>query len=403
MRRKLEQPFLKALPVLFALMKQGYEAYFVGGSVRDHIMGRTIGDIDIATSARPEQVQALFEKVIPIGIEHGTVVVQYKGDSYEVTTYRVDGDYNDFRHPDEVTYVATIEEDLSRRDFTMNAMAMDFNGEIIDPYNGQDAIHNSIIETVGEAPVRFQEDPLRMMRALRFSSQLGFTISEMTLNAIIESAYLLEKIAVERIAIEFDKLVKGENIHSSFALLIESTLVYYLPVFKNIPSLTKVINKLPFQPLKGIEEAIAIFVLSKPEVVVSTFTTEWKCSNKVKKEAEQLVNIYMKRHFKPFKWIVYQLGEDHLDSYQRLLSIIDNEDVSLEVLKENFQDLPIHSKRELALSGNDLKSWFPNCKPGPWLKTYMNQIEEDVVLGNVQNDKEAIEMWVKKWKQHEES
>ncbi|GGC99378.1 CCA tRNA nucleotidyltransferase [Pontibacillus salipaludis] len=403
MNKQLEKPFVEALPVLFTLMKQGHEAYFVGGSVRDHLMGREIGDIDIATSARPEQVQAMFEKVIPIGIDHGTVVVYYEGIPYEVTTYRVDGEYNDFRHPDEVKYVATIEEDLSRRDFTMNAIAMSYKREFIDPYGGKDSILNRSIETVRDAAERFQEDPLRMMRALRFTSQLGFTISSTTFRAVQEYAYLLEKIAVERIAIEFEKFLTGEWVRSSFKHLNKSNLPTHMPVFSAHPTLIEHSNDFDWEPLKGIEEAFAIFVISNQELSVSSFSEQWKCSKKVKKEAEVLVKAYKMLRIEPLEWVVYQLGEERLSSFKRILSILDNKEYSIETLRETLLALPIASISALAITGNDLKKWFPDQKPGPWIKAYMDKIERAVVLGDFKNNKEAIEMWVKQWNQQEES
>lgn len=403
MNKQLDKPFVEALPVLFTLMKQGHEAYFVGGSVRDHLMGREIGDIDIATSARPEQVQAMFEKVIPIGIDHGTVVVYYEGASYEVTTYRVDGEYNDFRHPDEVKYVATIEEDLSRRDFTMNAIAMSYKGEFIDPYGGKDSILNRSIETVRDAEERFQEDPLRMMRALRFTSQLGFTISSQTFGAVQEYAYLLDKIAVERIAIEFEKFLTGEWVRSSFNHLYKSNLPKYMPIFSAHPTLVEHSNDFNWEPLKGIEEAFAIFVISNQELSASSFSEQWKCSKKVKKEAEVLVKAYKMLRTEPLEWVVYQLGEERLSSFKRILSILDNKEYSLETLRETLLALPIASISALTITGNDLKKWFPDRKPGPWIKAYMDKIERAVVLKDLKNNKEAIEMWVKQWNQQEES
>ncbi|QSS98445.1 CCA tRNA nucleotidyltransferase [Pontibacillus sp. ALD_SL1] len=403
MNKKLEKPFLEALPVLFILMKQGHEAYFVGGSVRDHIMEREIGDIDIATSARPEQVQALFEKVIPVGIDHGTVVVNYEGNTYEVTTYRVDGEYNDYRHPDEVKYVATIEEDLSRRDFTMNAIAMSYKGEFIDPYGGKESIVNRSIETVRDAAERFQEDPLRMMRALRFTSQLGFTISRSTFQAVQDYAYLLDKIAVERIAVEFEKFLMGEWVQSSFEHLIKSNLPQYMPVFTTHPYLMDKSKELSWEPLNGLEEAFAIFVLSSHELSVSLFSEQWKCSRKVKKESEVLVKAYNLLRTEPLKWVVYQLGKERLISFKRILSILKEQECQVETLREISLDLPISSKSELSISGNDMKNWFPDQKPGPWIKAHMDKVERAVVIGHLKNEKEAIEMWVKQWNQQEGS
>ena len=190
--------FKEALPLLETLTTAGYEAYFVGGSVRDVILNRPIADVDIATSAYPEEVKKLFSHTIDTGIQHGTVTVMMEKEGYEITTFRTESTYQDYRRPDEVTFVRSLKEDLKRRDFTMNAIAMDQFGILHDPYQGQAAIVAQIIEAVGIADERFSEDALRMMRALRFVSQLGFTLELATKNAIKNNRALLEHIAVER-------------------------------------------------------------------------------------------------------------------------------------------------------------------------------------------------------------
>lgn len=196
--------------VLSRLEDAGYEAYMVGGCVRDSIMGRNVHDTDITTSAHPEEVTAVFgeENIIPTGIKHGTVTV-YK--EYEVTTYRIDGSYKDSRRPESVTFTRSLEEDLSRRDFTVNAIAMDIRGSIIDPFGGREDIARKLIRCVGEPEKRFSEDALRILRAVRFASQLGFGIEESTAAAIHSMCGLLRNISHERVREELDKLICGEN------------------------------------------------------------------------------------------------------------------------------------------------------------------------------------------------
>src|SRR3954463_2172771 len=203
--------FLKAIPLLEKVEKAGFEAYFVGGCVRDFILGKKIADVDIATSATPLEIKEIFLKTIDVGIEHGTVIVLWEKDTYELTTFRSDGEYTDFRRPSDVKFIRSLEEDLKRRDFTMNSMAMDKKGQIIDPFNGQEAIKNKMIETVGSAIIRFHEDALRMMRAVRFVSQLSFSIELNTSMALKEHASLLEKVSIERKTVEFEKLLNGIN------------------------------------------------------------------------------------------------------------------------------------------------------------------------------------------------
>lgn len=188
--------------------KGGFEAYLVGGAVRDMIRGKEANDWDIATNASPQDVMRMFSQVIPTGIDHGTVTVHFMGKEIEVTTYRTESAYSDGRHPDAVSYAATIEEDLSRRDFTMNAVAMDLNtGMVVDPFSGITDIKKGLIRTVGNAVDRFSEDGLRPVRAVRFASQLGFSIEDDTFSAISKVLSITEKISIERFRDEFLKML----------------------------------------------------------------------------------------------------------------------------------------------------------------------------------------------------
>ncbi len=188
--------------------RAGFSAYLVGGAVRDMIMGKPAHDWDVATNARPEEVSKIFKKVIPTGIAHGTVTVIFMGIHIEVTTFRTEADYSDGRHPDKVEYAGKIEEDLSRRDFTMNAIAADLkDGTLVDPFEGQKDIKAKIIRCVGEPAERFNEDGLRPVRALRFASQLGFSIESRTLEAIPSALPVCAKVAVERFHDELLKMV----------------------------------------------------------------------------------------------------------------------------------------------------------------------------------------------------
>lgn len=202
----------QALQVLQTMEENGFEAYLVGGCVRDLLRGKKPQDWDMTTSARPEQVLALFEgHAIPTGLQHGTVTVRADGYSFEMTTFRVDGDYEDHRHPDHVTFTDSLAEDLKRRDFTVNAMAMDLRGKLTDLHDGREDLTAGVIRCVGDARKRFSEDALRILRAIRFSSALGFQLEEETEKAVHELAPLLRDVAAERIREELLKLLCGEN------------------------------------------------------------------------------------------------------------------------------------------------------------------------------------------------
>ena len=197
--------------IISVLESNGHEAYAVGGCVRDCILGKVPHDWDITTSALPEQVKALFSRTFDTGIEHGTVTVLMHGEGYEVTTYRVDGKYEDGRHPKEVTFTASLEEDLKRRDFTINAMAYNDTKGLVDLFGGKSDLDSGIIRAVGNPTERFTEDALRMLRALRFSAQLGFEIEKDTYDAIKTLAPTLERISAERIQVEMVKLVTSDH------------------------------------------------------------------------------------------------------------------------------------------------------------------------------------------------
>lgn len=197
--------------IIDILTQNGYEAYAVGGCVRDSILGRVPGDWDITTSALPQQVKALFRRTIDTGIQHGTVTIMLGKNGYEVTTYRIDGKYEDSRHPESVEFTPNLEEDLKRRDFTINAMAYNDENGIVDIFGGIDDIRNRIIRCVGNAHDRFTEDALRILRAVRFSAQLGFEIDKATKDAARELAPTLVKISRERIHTELNKLLLSDN------------------------------------------------------------------------------------------------------------------------------------------------------------------------------------------------
>ena len=202
--------------VEFALNKLnnvGYEAYIVGGCVRDILRGETPSDYDITTSAEPEQTKAVFsgERIVETGIKHGTVTLLKNGMPLEITTYRIDGDYTDNRRPNSVKFTETLTEDLARRDFTVNAMAYSPKTGVTDAFGGKEDLKNGIIRCVGDADRRFNEDALRIMRAIRFASVLDFEIEQKTKESIFKNKNLLKNISVERIAVELLKLLSGKN------------------------------------------------------------------------------------------------------------------------------------------------------------------------------------------------
>lgn len=221
----------KVHDIIESIQAAGYEAYAVGGCIRDSIMGKEPDDWDITTSARPEVIKTLFGRTVDTGIKHGTVTVMMEKEGFEVTTYRIDGKYEDSRHPKEVTFVSDLEEDLRRRDFTINAIAYNEKSGLIDIFGGIKDMENGIVRCVGDARERFKEDALRMMRAIRFSAQLGYVIEDETKAAIKELAPALKNISAERIQTELVKLLVSE--HPDFLRAAYETGIthYVLPEF----------------------------------------------------------------------------------------------------------------------------------------------------------------------------
>ncbi|MCH5317696.1 MAG: CCA tRNA nucleotidyltransferase [Eubacterium sp.] len=201
--------------IINMLAENGYKAYAVGGCVRDFLLEKACDDVDIATSALPDEVERILNekniKVFETGLKHGTVTAVMDSENYEITTFRRDGDYKDSRRPETVDFVTDIADDLSRRDFTVNAMAYNHSEGVVDLFGGSDDLKNKIIRAVGDPDKRFNEDALRIMRALRFSSVLGFAIEENTKRAIFDNMYLLNNISAERIFSELTKLLLGDN------------------------------------------------------------------------------------------------------------------------------------------------------------------------------------------------
>ncbi|MGL4654279.1 MAG: CCA tRNA nucleotidyltransferase [Sarcina sp.] len=211
--------------ILDTFYKNGYEAFIVGGCVRDTLLNRELNDYDITTNAMPEKTVELFEKTIPTGLQHGTITVMINKEPFEVTTYRIDGEYKDNRRPDEVIFVSKLKEDLARRDFTINAMAYSPYFGFKDYFNGKTDLTNKVIKAVGNANQRFNEDALRMLRAIRFASQLDFNIEEKTYKAIKDNSKLIKNISMERVNVELTKTLKSKNPSLGIEMLKETNLL----------------------------------------------------------------------------------------------------------------------------------------------------------------------------------
>lgn len=387
----LPQEFKKALPVIDKLNQAGYEAYFVGGSVRDCILNLPIHDVDIATSAFPAEIKEVFEKTIDVGIEHGTVLVLHQDESYEITTFRTESTYQDYRRPDHVDFVRSLEEDLKRRDFTINALALNAQGQIIDLFHGLEDLQNKRLKAVGIAAERFQEDALRMMRGLRFVSQLGFDLEEQTQAAITTHAPLLSKISVERICIEFEKLLLGQNAQQAFQLFITTDCFKYCPQLADKQHFLQQMSEILRFPIQDLSVAWCLLI-DQLEIAIKhqkAFLKEWKLSNQRIHEVlllREALEIIKQRPLDVLDY--YQLNETCLTQLFYIAPFYDL-DLSKESLLNQYRLLVIHSLKDLAINGNDLMQAL-NRRGGLWLKETLAQCERTVLLKEVANEREAL-------------
>lgn len=392
--KKWPQQFKDALHMLNKIEEAGYQAYFVGGSVRDHLLDLPIHDVDIATSAYPEEIKQIFSRTIDTGIDHGTVTVMDHDTPYEITTFRTESGYQDFRRPDKVTFVRSLKDDLQRRDFTINALAVSVDGEVIDEFSGLDDLDAKLIKAVGKAEDRFQEDALRMMRAIRFQSQLGFDIERSTKSAIITKAKLLTKISVERINVEFVKMMMAKDWKKGLEVFVQTELFKYCPMMNDkIDELNEL--------LKLKDETIisksAVWALITRELNINdtnSFLTKWKESNQIKddvKNINKMLKLIAKHNYD--KWEFYQLGSQNLSEVFNICSISDIE-IDKKLVTKIYADIPINSKKDLTIDGKMLiKNGL--VKPGPILGDILNNIEKKVVLKELENNEADLLNYVK--------
>ncbi|MGW8424909.1 CCA tRNA nucleotidyltransferase [Peribacillus simplex] len=389
----MDRLFLKSVPILEVIEEAGYEAYFVGGSVRDYILGRPINDVDIATSATPQEIKRIFPNTADIGIDHGTVLVITDTGTYEITTFRTESGYSDFRRPDSVQFVRSLTEDLQRRDFTMNAMAMDKTGKIIDPFNGNRDLAEKRIITVGNPHERFHEDALRMMRALRFVSQLDFDLDQETFDSLKENAQIISEIAVERILVEFEKLVAGSNKIRAFSLLLESGLYQYLPLFSSKKDHLMDLLNLPLHQLKAAEIWSIIMVHTKDQELEKALRS-WKLPLKTIRNIQRTIQLVKKE---PSGIDVFQAGHGVTVQAAKVKAALTGGNVSdaEENAHRRYNELIIKQMSDLAVTGTDLLNWNQE-KPGPWVKEYLEKILKAVLNEELRNDKEEIKRWLVK-------
>lgn len=385
----LPEVFTAALPVLKEINEAGYEAYFVGGSVRDLLLNRHIHDVDIATSAYPMEIKQIFKKTIDTGIKHGTVTVLYEGESYEITTFRTESGYQDFRRPDHVTFVQNLSEDLKRRDFTINALAMDVDGNIIDHFDGLGDLEKHLIRAVGKAENRFHEDALRMMRAVRFMSQLQFTLEPETEQAISDNHELLSKISVERIRDEFVKMGIAPGSQQAFQIFLDTGLSEEVPGFRGKKENLALYPQLNFSPTNEANLwALMIILLKLPNDKIPHFMRMWKNSNAMERQVADIVAFFdLISSHAPNNYDLYKAGLETIVSTIDLAHIL-GQPVNGSALVDSYEALPIKNNRDLVVDGHFLlKNGIP---AGPRVGLLLEEIKKAVLEGVISNNEAAI-------------
>ena len=390
-----EPLFLKALPVMKQLVDAGYEAYFVGGSVRDMLLHKPISDVDIATSATPQEVKEIFSHTVDVGIEHGTVMVIHHKEGYEVTTFRTEEGYEDFRHPDKVTFVRSLEEDLKRRDFTINALAIGIDDQLMDFFDGIGDLERQCIRCVGDAKERFNEDALRMFRAVRFVGQLGFQVEEETKNAISLLKMNLSKVAVERMKVEFEKMIQSSYRKDALKLFVETGLYQACPLFDGKG---EILLKLAEYPIKemSVLQAWILFVdeLKLSDKEVTHLLKSWKSSNEQIRDV--LVGYKTYRARKEEEWnffLAYDCPYEVACEVEQLL-IVQDKSISMEGLEATYHSLPIRSMNDIHLNGHDIIRILKLDKKGPIIGQVLKTVEKMILEQSISNDAEVLETYV---------
>jgi len=372
--------------IIERLNANGFEAYLAGGCVRDFLMGKIPADYDIATSATPYETKECFfdYPVIETGLIHGTVTVVTRGGNIEITTYRIDGDYKDNRHPEKVEFSKNIKEDLKRRDFTVNAMAYNKKDGLVDLFFGQKHIKEKIIACVGNPDERFKEDALRILRGMRFASVLGFKIEEKTALSIIKNKALLKNISSERIFTEFKKLICGKN-----ASEILYTYREVIGVF--IPDFEKISNSI-ISNIQKCEDALRLaFILSflKPDEATAILK-KLKADNKTVsfvRNVLKALSIELREDKSGIKSFLKENSLEVLMAVIKIKNITENKKIQnlYRIIEEITENKECYSLAQLDLDGNDLMNNLGLS--GNAIGAALNKALNGVIDGDVSNKK----------------
>lgn len=422
--------------VLDRLEQAGYEAYIVGGCVRDSLMGAQPHDFDITTSALPEETKQVFSdmRVIETGMKHGTVTVLADGEPVEITTYRVDGEYADGRHPDEVRFTRSLSEDVARRDFTMNGIAYSPVRGLFDEYGGAEDIRRGVIRCIGDPDRRFNEDALRIMRALRFSAVLGFEIESRTVDSLRRNKELLKRVSGERIFSELCRLLCGANagaVLRGFSEVFAEVIPELAPcigydqhsryhAFQLYEHLVRAVESCPKE--EGLRFAMLLHDIGKPHTQSADENGEWHfygharvsaeltddvlsrfhCSNSFRKRVCDIIRYHDMVPENSYRFIVRRLSKHGLDLFRDImLAHIADDSAKQEFAKKRIpewkaiirraeeiaQQKPCLSAKDLAVNGRDIAELIP---PSPRTGEVLKHLLESVIEGRVPNDRDKL-------------
>ncbi|MFI3231411.1 MAG: CCA tRNA nucleotidyltransferase [bacterium] len=388
--------------ILSVLTQNNFEAFIVGGCVRDYVLGNEPKDFDITSDALPLDIKNIFEKTIDTGIQHGTITVLLNKINYEVTTYRIDGEYVDNRHPESIIFTKNLTEDLSRRDFTMNALAYNPSTGLVDPFGGEDDIKTKIIRGVGDPDKRFKEDALRIMRGVRFASQLDFDIEQSTLTAMQNNAHLIKNISVERIRDEFFKLLNSSYINKIVLLELSGVYKYFMPELKVIFSNNKILKVLKHLDkslrfsyilvlisinfnMKNAQDILSNFrldnkTISQNKLILKYFDYNFNDDRASIRKLISIINPDVLKNLVSIKFMM-ELAEGNLVACKMYDNIYDQIG---DTLRKNY----CYSLKDLALNGNDLKAI--GVQNGREIGKYLNMALDLVLEDPSKNNKEVL-------------
>ncbi len=408
-----------AKPVLLRLLSAGHQAVYVGGAVRDTLLGRPVKDVDIATSATPEQTLELFPRCIATGLQHGTVTVLHEGMPYEVTTFREESGYEAFRRPKEVSFIRDLETDLRRRDFTINAMAVTAEGELIDPCGGYPDLRSSLLRCVGNAEERFREDALRMLRMVRFLAVYRLKPAPSAWKAMMRHRSLMVHIAMERVHAELDKMLESGNPEGGIGWLLASGLLLELKeplhpeeygeaftawknsrvTYAGLPELRHI------RALDGRWAALFLWLGWSAESASGALKA-LRFSNKRSSLISGIVRLHeeleggIREGRLREAWLrgVLAYGEATAQSWLDVARHMNLTEGELRVgeLEGELNRMPVKAAKELAAGGADLLARLQG-KPGPWVKAMLDKLLYAAASGLLPNDRESLlrqaEMW----------